>query len=1104
MEEIVWNMLTSPGTSSFLGDPDNPTEPHIWQENDLKIAIGNTSVEALSALLKNDSGHQTDPDLLKSYEYLLDALQLGLLNNLEAENNNIAALEEALHSAGYAREQGGMNWILQQKTIDSDLPVDPDTAISLPLDISEQLSLLNELQKTYDMGRSALIGMRKQLFMDWYRYINMYAGGILSPNVSINTLTNFLNTGSSELAGVVDTGEAIGLLTYLSSPDSDGVISGVKRPAGTEISAAYKVWDMLEKINQLLVNYPDWEIMAVPGSAFWLPTAPVAVMEGQRMQPVYRNGQPTSKTGARLQQIRMDTELLNKLIFQYEGADFTVAAASLAGLAALPDSLPYRSTIVGIIQEGGLLLPSFALYVTNGLAAQGGTNNPAVVQKDNTVASVLLLQGGVSPLDGGQPLTGLFAYVRENEPDRLANPAVEITAPLSLQLTFTNNQQSGWAPQQISWNTQLLHPDLSQQRYDPFLPVMMIWNLSFYPLRQLGEGANYSPDNLTRFFELDPDRITLNYKVDQLPFTAPDAVKYSAGASMSKKSVYSLTYQIDSYVTAYPEDPADPALEAISASYKGRNILSQTLSNLNIEQVLGYYIAQITMENLTMGSRDSVTSAIQQAAISANPGDNWYDYGFNSEAPIATGPLALANFGPMRGGFLEINSLELVDVFGQRMQLNTPEKQDNGALEVIAAFTVAPMQGDIENAGKVYLPPRILAPTRLWFKWLSASYNNSVPGIDGDFVEMTSHPVSSPICGWLLPNHLDNSLHFYDQEGTPIGSFGVEHDRMVYRTKAGNSDNPSDLMSQDIGPYLDPDPPVNIHVAALMWYINNKSGGVGTQNSGVFLRQLAATILASDKYIQPASYGQDASLAVLLGRPLAITRAVISLETAGNLLPLNQADTAGNTPWPTAINAGTTNYKDRMVSGSAGLEKVLIPLQLGDLSNVNDGLIGYLIENEGNNGDPYGLDEFYAPAADPASTTGVVVPKPDTIELTLNAAPLICTFLMNPSAAIHATTAILPVAQLGVPADQYAKTLSNLQMTFFTSPMLRGHQQMVVPLPGQSGYVWSWLDAGGQAPVPLAADGADSNAVWGYSPQYLLEGWLSLQADPNPAPPASE
>lgn len=1103
MEEIVWDMMVSPGTSSFLGNPDNPSTPYIWQENDLKIAVGNTSVEALSALLKNDGGDLTDPDLLKSYEYLLDALQLGLLNTLETENNNIAALEEALHSAGYAREQGGMNWIIQQKTSDNVKPVDPDMAIDLPLDISEQLSLLNQAQKNYDMGRSALIRVRKQLYMDWYRYIKMYAGGVISPNVSINTLTNFLNTGSSELAGVIDTGEAIGLLMYVSDPDNDGVISGVKKPAGSDLSAAYKVWDMLGKINQVLVDYPDWEIMAVPGSTFWLPTAPVAVMEGSRMQPVYRNGQPTGKTGTRIQQVRMDTELLNTLIFQYAGVDFTVDASALQGLFALPDALPYQSTMVAVIQEGGLLLPAFAPSVTIALAAQGGTNNPAVNQKDDAQTSVLLLQGGVSPLDQGQPMTGLFAYVRQNESEILANPYVDINEPLALQLTFTNNHQTGWAPQAVSWNTQLQYPDLSQQRYDPFLPVMMIWNLSIYPLLQLGEDGNYSPDNLTRFFELDPDCTTLNYKVDQLPFTMTDAVKYSAGASMSKKSVYSLTYQIDSYITAYPEDPADPALEAISASYKGRNILSQTMSSLNIEQLLGYYIPQITVENLTMGSRDSVTSAIQQAAIDANAGDNWYDYGFNSEAPIASGPLALGNFGPLRGGFLEINSLELVDVFGQRMQLNTPQKQANGALEVIAAFTMAPMQGDIENAGKVYLPPRIMAPTRLWFKWLSASYNNNVPGIDGDFVEMTSHPVSSPICGWVLPNHLDDSLHFYDQKGAPIGSFGVEHDQIVYRTRAGNTDNPADVMSQDIGPYLDPEPPVNKHVAAFMWYINNKSGGVGTENSGLFLRQLTAVILASDKYIQPSGYGQESALAVLLGRPLAITRSVISLETAGNLLALNQADTSASAPWPTAINAGTTNYKDRMAGGAAGLEQVLIPLQLGDLSNVNDGLIGYLIENKQNNEDPYGLDDFFAPAADPLATNGVIMPSADTIELTLNADPIMCTFLMNPAAAIHATTAILPVAQLGIPADLYTKTLSNLQMTFFTTPMLRGKQQMVVPLPSQSGYVWNWLGAAGQQSVPLDADSADSNAVWGYSPQCLLEGWLGLQPDPDPAPSGS-
>ncbi len=53
------------------------------------------------------------------------------------------------------------------------------------------------------------------------------------------------------------------------------------------------------------------------------------------------------------------------------------------------------------------------------------------------------------------------------------------------------------------------------------------------------------------------------------------------------------------------------------------------------------------------------------------------------------------------------------------------------------------------------LPPATISATcRLNFDWLSAS-NNAV--------EVNTHPASSPVCGWVLPNHWWPAHH--DQSG---------------------------------------------------------------------------------------------------------------------------------------------------------------------------------------------------------------------------------------------------------------------------------------------------------------------------------------------------
>ena len=34
---------------------------------------------------------------------------------------------------------------------------------------------------------------------------------------------------------------------------------------------------------------------------------------------------------------------------------------------------------------------------------------------------------------------------------------------------------------------------------------------------------------------------------------------------------------------------------------------------------------------------------------------------------------------------------------------------------------------------------------------------------------MNAHPAATPICGWLLPNNLDNSLMVYANTGQALG-----------------------------------------------------------------------------------------------------------------------------------------------------------------------------------------------------------------------------------------------------------------------------------------------------------------------------------------------
>src|SRR5689334_12190279 len=306
-QEIVWDMLTSPQTSYFLNNPNNPQSPAVWTDT-VELAVGNTTVEALSALLKKDMENPKNlADVLDNYEYLLNALQLGILRDFQTNGNALITLEEDTHSKEFSQLARGYMWVVEQRQQGTERAGNPDEEVNLPLDIAEQLSLLNQAQKDYDQGRAALDVMRKQLFMDWLRYVKIHVSEIPDPNVPTNALTNFITTSQGgELPAVVAYGKTVGILLYLQDPVT-AEITGIQPPTHSLLPAQFSeatsraiaVWNQYQALLNMLIDYPTWQLRATTAPLFSLPTDPVLVMEGARLQPVRRNG-PGPNIGVRV------------------------------------------------------------------------------------------------------------------------------------------------------------------------------------------------------------------------------------------------------------------------------------------------------------------------------------------------------------------------------------------------------------------------------------------------------------------------------------------------------------------------------------------------------------------------------------------------------------------------------------------------------------------------------------------------------------------------------------------------------------------------------------------------------------------------------------
>ena len=1062
IQEVVWDQSTA---HPFLA---SATQGQPWTDQ-VEIAIGNTTVEAASALVKSHlaaPGDGSNDAVLASYETLLNALQLGVLRDLEGQGNALATLEQTLHERAFSQIDGGHQWTIQTKAAPGS---QASIALTLPLTLAEQLAALNNAQLAYDQARSRLVAARQQLFMDWVIYVKQLCrkpqGTYVVPT---NTLGAFLATsGSGELRAVTNAGAAAGLLHYQTDPKTGRIIDvtadGATTALAGQVVSAYQA--VTTALNALAQN---WELDAVPAAPFWLPTDPVLVVEGNRLEPVRRNG-PTTAIN-----VRADSELISALQIGGGPGSWTVQSASVHGLPAPPTTLaalPQGAAAAAAIAEAALLDPQYAAAV----AAATGSSDAATLS-----AAIAGCQGGQSPLD--PPVApGLFGAVHTAGYARTADPAQSVQAPAQLTVTFTNAAKTALPPDAVGWNTQTALPEFSASRVDPFLPVWMTWEMRVDPLardssRSSDPNKNYAPGALADQFILGTDEIDLSYQ-PPATFTTGQPVTYSGTVVLSKKPFVSLTEQINLYLTEFPGDEADTELTNALNDLAGRKVMSQALDTFGSSQTLRTTIPQIAVQNLvTVSPPDAITKAIASAAI-ATPGDSWYDTNFNALTAISTGPQSQYNYGPLRSGFAELRRLSIVDTFGQVMNLTTATTPSSGALPMTTAADMSPASGDMANAGKAYLPPRVLAPSRVDAHWLSASYDPSVPGFTADFAETNDHPATSPVCGWIVPNHLDVSLAFYDADGTAIGSFGIEHGDSRYRTWAGNPANPGSDLNTDLSKGVNP------NVAALMRFVAAQPAG--------FLTDLMGAIENSDKFINPASFGQDAALSVLIGLPLAIVRMVQSISTSGGVLPASQGDNTAADALTQAVTGKLYDFGGRQARTTAGLAQVQIPVRLGELTDIDDGMVAFLPE-------PYSV--VYAATAPDNGANHVVQPGADTIELTLNGPALTFTAIVDPRAPVHVSTGVLPTATLQIPADQYLNAMRQLAVTFTTRPVLRDQFGLRIPLPAEAGFTWSWVSQG-SALEPLSPASAPDVPSYGYSPQQLREGWLDLI--PNPAQPSN-
>jgi YVTN family beta-propeller protein len=574
----------------------------------------------------------------------------------------------------------------------------------------------------------------------------------------------------------------------------------------------------------------------------------------------------------------------------------------------------------------------------------------------------------------------------------------------------------------------------------PWQPLFMDWQILWHSIpfdAWRFDGERYHVESLPSDFSPQ----TLNGRT----FLTPEA-------SFAFKS--QLVQFIDRHLELKERYP-NLNIDELTQEIAGWDVLSQRLSGLHYQFV----------------QRDVTLNRVPRAMDSAE--QPFYDV-IAAEAhhpplpgALQTSPFALppSFFQPVCHGQFTIKQLSIMDRFGQVIEATTNASPPyiSDALKADPGF----IAGGGISSDSIQFSPRIVQPARIHFDWVSAQ---------DDSQTLTLHTEANPVCGWLLPNYLDQSLQVYAPNGYSLGELSLSENLLLWEPTPYS---PYTSLQELIQPSFI-SLPSYAQLGAMLQAL--QSGGTAAYQK--FWDAINDTF--TYKLFSNERYSRD--LCASMGWPLALLRTQWQFELA-ELPYQDQAWT--NTPvllqnlsqW---VENTAVSLDQALTSSVTTRIPKTFPVRLGNPNLNRDGLIGYFQQKD--------YQQFQT------------VYSSNTQELPLSFRPAqatLTTLLVNPIAAIHAYSDILPVYVAKLPNRFMDSALHQLAVYFKIGPLLTLKYQIPIPTvripkPGLGGK-WFWFERVQEQESSsyltwqgFAVQGSDAIARFEDEAYELQDGWLNL------------
>lgn len=430
----------------------------------------------------------------------------------------------------------------------------------------------------------------------------------------------------------------------------------------------------------------------------------------------------------------------------------------------------------------------------------------------------------------------------------------------------------------------------------------------------------------------------------------------------------------------------------------------------------------------------------------------------------------------LRAGFARLGRLRVVDTFGRSLTL------------IEGARPTPTVSAGLRTSrpGEWVLRPRLNPPARILLRMVDASDDTIEAGVD------QAGAAASPLAGWLLADHADDAAEFFAPDGTPLGQ--LTHDALTGAviwegppgTRASIGTTPADALGAE---------PRLRHLKALTTGLLERdaleqSGGVARSDTP--LQALLRVLDTTRATVGLGGHTGTEHLAELLGRPVAVVRATLRFEVEPEQ------------PFPTLPKED----QDARAAAWAGLTGRAFPFRLGALTRLDDGLLGFWLDDDYSALHP--VDPSVLEQAPPsgrhqgdlaAGGTGGLESRPinspsvagDGIVLLRPGQTVRLTLLMDPASKVHVTSGLLPRKSISLLRDWFAEALERVVPSFRIGPVLVDPSTIRMPAPAALGRDQTWTRR--EAPTRWRDDtitAANQQALLPETAVVVQEGYLRV------------